>query len=482
MASILLGAAPSAAAPLLALSEDQVLLRIDDTTRSVSPALAPRIGDGLVGGFAISPDGTQLAFVRWPQGPGKDPRLVLMPLAGGQQRTLARGDLHGDVSWAPDGASILFSRGRHVDDTLHVDTWSIARSGGAPTRLLADAQGARISADGRRLAYVVSTRRPRETRFDVVVRDTLTGESRVIGDGTEPAWSPDGTRVAYVSTRDEHGRDCSGGEHCFEAPEVYVADAATGAERRITETLAPEQSPSWSPDGTRIAVSSQRETRGAGREIWTFSPTGSCPVQVTWMGPGASAPSYEPAGSDSSPPLPCGSRPDAYTVPDVTAAAPGMLWPGARVGNRLVASVLDGYLDYRECAAAAARDCGPPFWLQRFSICERYPNRYGSPGRPLPPSRVWRRRGAIVAVWPWSGPGAFDVYTGSTTLSVFGVPPGRARAFVDRLRPVNAEQAQGPLPAPRFARKDLRVIRRAPQLREIARRLPARTAQPDCGR
>jgi hypothetical protein len=87
-----------------------------------------------------------------------------------------------------------------------------------------------------------------------------------------------------------------------------------------------------------------------------------------------------------------------------------------------------------------------------------------------------------VAVWPWSGPGAFDVYTGSTTLAVFGVPPGRARAFVDRLRPVNADQAQGPLPAPRFARKDLRVIRRAPQLREIARRLPARTAQPDCGR
>ena len=56
---------------------------------------------------------------------------------------------------------------------------------------------------------------------------------------TDPVWSPDGKRVAYSS--DRHG-----------SFDVIVRDLADGMERRITNAPTAEMSPTWSPDGTRL--------------------------------------------------------------------------------------------------------------------------------------------------------------------------------------------------------------------------------------
>jgi TolB protein len=62
-----------------------------------------------------------------------------------------------------------------------------------------------------------------------------------------PAWSPDGSRIAFASNRD--GDD-----------DIYVMDADGRNVRQLTDVpLWFERSPVWSPDGTRIAFVSDRD-------------------------------------------------------------------------------------------------------------------------------------------------------------------------------------------------------------------------------
>jgi Tol biopolymer transport system component len=70
-----------------------------------------------------------------------------------------------------------------------------------------------------------------------------------------PAWSPDGTRLAFVSAR-------SGDE------EIYVARANGAGIRRLTALPGPDLSPAWSTDGKHLAWSRKGE-------IWTMSAVGS---------------------------------------------------------------------------------------------------------------------------------------------------------------------------------------------------------------
>jgi Tol biopolymer transport system component len=70
-----------------------------------------------------------------------------------------------------------------------------------------------------------------------------------------PAWSPDGSRLAFVSGR-------SGDE------EVYVARADGTGVTRLTRLPGPDLSPAWSSDGRRIVWSHDAE-------IWTMSASGA---------------------------------------------------------------------------------------------------------------------------------------------------------------------------------------------------------------
>jgi Tol biopolymer transport system component len=63
---------------------------------------------------------------------------------------------------------------------------------------------------------------------------------------TNPAWSPDRTKIAFTSTRDGN-------------PEIYVMNADGTSRTRLTFTSAFEDDPSWSPDGTKITFWSSRD-------------------------------------------------------------------------------------------------------------------------------------------------------------------------------------------------------------------------------
>ncbi len=76
--------------------------------------------------------------------------------------------------------------------------------------------------------------------------------------------SPDGRRVAVVIA--DSGRDTS---------EIWIDDIATGAGTKFAFSSAHENGPVWSPDGTRLAFSSDRKAPSARNDVWLKSLDGS---------------------------------------------------------------------------------------------------------------------------------------------------------------------------------------------------------------
>jgi hypothetical protein len=94
-----------------------------------------------------------------------------------------------------------------------------------------------------------------------------------------PRWSPDGSRIAFDSTR--HGLDNK---------ELYVMNADGSNQTRLTDNIDEDRFPSWSPDGQRIAF---RRGGGPTHGINIINRDGTNPVHVTNDG---DAPVWSPDG------------------------------------------------------------------------------------------------------------------------------------------------------------------------------------------
>ena len=78
-----------------------------------------------------------------------------------------------------------------------------------------------------------------------------------------PTWSPDGTKIAFSSTRHDPnvGACTSTGDTDLGCPtDIYVMDADGSNVTRLTTSSGSEYQPVWSPDGTRIAFTHTLET------------------------------------------------------------------------------------------------------------------------------------------------------------------------------------------------------------------------------
>lgn len=134
--------------------------------------------------------------------------------------------------------------------------------------------------DGRRIAYASRS----GENFDIYVtgvdganvqRLTATG-----ADERGPSFSPDGTHIAF--SRGQSG-------------DLYVAAADGSDARRIGSDSADEAEPAWSPDGESIAF--VRRTPGtSAREIWVVRPDGTGRRRVTSLRAASYTPSWSPDG------------------------------------------------------------------------------------------------------------------------------------------------------------------------------------------
>lgn len=96
-----------------------------------------------------------------------------------------------------------------------------------------------------RIAYVSIEGPPKTRHWRLVVADADGENSRVVLDSPEPimspSWSPDGARLAYVSFE---GRN----------PAIYVQTLTSGARERLSGRAGINGAPAWSPDGRRLAL------------------------------------------------------------------------------------------------------------------------------------------------------------------------------------------------------------------------------------
>jgi Tol biopolymer transport system component len=96
----------------------------------------------------------------------------------------------------------------------------------------------------------------------------------------DPAVSPDGTRLAYA-------KEAVPGNY-----EIFVFNLATKTAKRLTYSSAMDVTPTWSPDGTKLAFMS---TRSGKSQIYTMnSSTGGGVTRITSKAYGAKAPAWTP--------------------------------------------------------------------------------------------------------------------------------------------------------------------------------------------
>ena len=119
------------------------------------------------------------------------------------------------------------------------------------------------------------------------------GLTNDLNDDRHPSWSPDGKRIAFSSERDGHPDVIPG----WFTSEIYVMDADGGNPQNLTNNPSDDRNPSWSPDGKRIAFQSDRDNdRDHNIEIYVMDADGSNPQNLTNNPTADYNPSWSPDG------------------------------------------------------------------------------------------------------------------------------------------------------------------------------------------
>ena len=105
------------------------------------------------------------------------------------------------------------------------------------------------------------------------------------GNNRDPVWSPDGTRIAFISDT-----------NTTLPSNIYIVNADGTHLVRLPDTFN-DLEPAWSPDGTKIAFAANRD--GVVGSIYTITVDGTNVIQRVTNAPPASdqAPAWSPDGS-----------------------------------------------------------------------------------------------------------------------------------------------------------------------------------------
>ena len=226
-----------------------------------------------------SPDGKRLAFQSTGDG---YPEIFTMTAADGSRVANLQGDESGETpSWSAGSGAKLPATRRPADTAgsidfvsqlgrgQDVDAFSMTLTGERPTPLVEETPGdvwdVARSPDGTRIAFSSG----RNDRLDIYV-SAADGAAplqltRSRADDREPTWSPDGATIAFTSNRD--------GDY-----DIYIVNADGSGQRRLVDGEAGDYEPDWSPDGRTIAFTSNR---AGDDEIFVVAADGGAVRQLT---------------------------------------------------------------------------------------------------------------------------------------------------------------------------------------------------------
>ena len=191
-----------------------------------------------------------------------------------------------DVAWSPDGIRLAFVSGRDGNSEIYVmnadgtqtrltynvapddpDTWWMGRD-----------EDPAWSPDGTKIAFTSL----RDGNFEIYVMNangTWQANATLNGAGDfEPAWSPDGSKIAFTSNRDGN-------------LEIYVMNADGTGQHNLTKHGWDDSHPTWSLDGARIAFTSNR---GGNDNIHWMNADGTGQVRLTTNQSGDFDPAWSP--------------------------------------------------------------------------------------------------------------------------------------------------------------------------------------------
>jgi Tol biopolymer transport system component/DNA-binding winged helix-turn-helix (wHTH) protein len=247
----------------------------------------------------FSPDGEQVAF-RW-DGPKQDNWDIYITLVGSSDVRRLTTDPAEDShpKWSPDGRQIAFLRGRPDGTTIQL----VSALGGAD-RKLSDFRGADSigwSPDGHWLAVGRAGEETGQPRGIYLIPveggdPSLLIASKPRAANGQPAFSPDGRRLAYVSC-DTSDVWLVGRCDIF-LLQLNGARTSSVSPLRLTtqRSLWVDSPPAWTRDGSAVVYTAAEEAAPAQRSLWRVSADGSrAPERIEIAGSAAFAPATAPS-------------------------------------------------------------------------------------------------------------------------------------------------------------------------------------------
>ncbi len=231
----------------------------------------------------------------------------------------------GDPQLSPDGTRVVYvlTVADRDADTYRSHLWNVPMDGGDPRQFTAGEHrdsNPRWSPDGRSIAFISDrgarpepgAKKPKQ----LFVIPTDGGEARLIVSKeyapADPAWSPDGTRIAFVGkppgskpdsdvrviTRIKYKND---GEGFWDGryKHIFVVPVSGATPRQLTDGNFDHLDPAWSPDGARLAFAANRTPEGDlsnVADIWVVPAAGGALQQLTTSTGPVATPAWSPDG------------------------------------------------------------------------------------------------------------------------------------------------------------------------------------------